>query len=581
MEIQLKNKPIKMMNPLGKMPIEMNNLTTTLIEARLYPLITICPEGKITDMNEATVNITGIEREKLIGSDFFQYFTEPEKAHEVYQELFAKGFVIDAPFMLRHKEGKLSNVLFNGWVYKNDRGNVCGGVVVVRDITERKTLEANLEMSLKEIASYKMALDESCIVGITDEKGIINHVNDNFCKISKYTHKELIGQNHRINNSGYHPKEFMRDLWTTISNGKIWRGEIKNKAKDGIFYWLDSTIVPFLNEEGKIYKYVCIRADITARKSLSQYSRSLIEASRDPMVTINIKGKITDINKAMVKITGLVSEKLIGTDLKDYFTHPQNARRIYQEVFENGFVTDYPLTMVGDKIIDVSFNGSVYKDDRGNLLGAVIVARDITEQKGFENELIEAKHKAERATQKAEESTKLKEAFLANMSHEIRTPMNAIIGFSDILCRRKLAEQEKEYVKIIKSAGENLLTIINDILDISKIEAGMITFEKTSFSVKETFKSLQAMLMEKAKEKNLELLFVCDKDVPDVVLGDHTRLAQIIINLAGNAIKFTQKGKVQANVKVLKNENENTLLEFSIKDTGIGIPHDQIGRAHV
>src|ERR1035437_7109647 len=183
---------------------------------------------------------------------------------------------------------------------------------------------------------------------------------------------------------------------------------------------------------------------------------------------------------------------------------------------------------------------------------------------------------AERATQKAEESTKLKEAFLANMSHEIRTPMNAIIGFSDILSKRKLGELEKEYVGTIKLAGENLLSIINEILDLSKIEAGMMTFEKSSFSVKETFKSLNLMLIGKAKEKNLELLFVCDEDVPDVLLGDQARLTQIIINLAGNAIKFTQKGKVQANVKVLKNENENTLLEFSIKDTGIGIPSDQL-----
>jgi len=180
------------------------------------------------------------------------------------------------------------------------------------------------------------------------------------------------------------------------------------------------------------------------------------------------------------------------------------------------------------------------------------------------------------AKEKAEESTKLKEAFLANMSHEIRTPMNAIMGFSDILSRRKLGEQEKEYVRTIKSAGENLLTIINDILDISKLEAGMMTFEEHTFSVKEIFTSLNVMLMGKAKEKNLELLFICNEDVPDVLLGDSTRLTQIIINLAGNAIKFTQKGKVQVHAKVLKNENENTLLEFSVTDTGIGIPKDKL-----
>jgi signal transduction histidine kinase/CheY-like chemotaxis protein len=180
------------------------------------------------------------------------------------------------------------------------------------------------------------------------------------------------------------------------------------------------------------------------------------------------------------------------------------------------------------------------------------------------------------AKEKAEESTKLKEAFLANMSHEIRTPMNAIIGFSDQLYKCKLEEKEKEYVKIIKSAGENLLTIINDILDISKIEAGMMTFEEHTFSVKEIFKSLNVMLMGKAKEKNLELLFICDDDVPDSLLGDTTRLTQIIINLAGNAIKFTQKGSITVGARVTKYENGITLLEFSVKDTGIGIPLDKL-----
>jgi PAS domain S-box-containing protein len=319
-----------------------------------------------------------------------------------------------------------------------------------------------------------------------------------------------------------------------------------------------------------------LNSDITAQKLLSKYSLSLIEASHDPLFAISPEGKITDMNNASVKITGVSREKLIDTDFFNYFTEPNKAREVYQEVFAKGFVADYPLTIKDGKLTEVLFNGSVYKDEQGNVLGVVVVARDVTAQKRFENELIEAKNNAERATQKAEESTKLKEAFLANMSHEIRTPMNAIIGFSDILYKKKLGEQEKEYVRTIKSAGENLLTIINDILDISKLDAGMMSFEANTFSVKEIFYSLNVMLMEKAKEKNLELVFNCDKDVPDSLLGDPTRLTQIIINLTGNAIKFTPKGKVDVNVKVLKNENKNTLLEFSIIDTGIGIAQDKL-----
>ncbi len=180
------------------------------------------------------------------------------------------------------------------------------------------------------------------------------------------------------------------------------------------------------------------------------------------------------------------------------------------------------------------------------------------------------------AKEKAEESTKLKEAFLANMSHEIRTPMNAIIGFSDILSKGNLEEKEMEYVRTIKTAGENLLTIINDILDISKIEAGMMTFEEHTFSVKDIFKSLSVMLMGKAKEKDLELEFVCGPYVPESLLGDPTRLTQIIINLAGNAIKFTQKGKILVTARVNQDVHDSVMLEFSVKDTGIGISTDKL-----
>src|ERR1017187_4428358 len=138
------------------------------------------------------------------------------------------------------------------------------------DIAEQKEVEEKLEKSLKEISDYKYALDESSIVAITDQKGIIKYVNDNFCKISKFSHKELIGKDHRIINSGFHPKEFIRDLWTTISNGKIWKGELCNKAKDGTNYWMDSTIVPFLNEYGQPYQYIAVRTDITERKRIEK-----------------------------------------------------------------------------------------------------------------------------------------------------------------------------------------------------------------------------------------------------------------------------------------------------------------------
>jgi len=202
---------------------------------------------------------------------------------------------------------------------------------------------------------------------------------------------------------------------------------------------------------------VIVARDVTAQKLASEYARSLIEASLDPLFTINLEGKITDLNNASVKITGLTREKLIGSDFFDYFTEREKAKEVYEDIFANGFVTDFPLTIRDGKFTDVLFNGSVYKDDRGNVQGVVVVARDITDQKKIEIQLNEAivfaemateiaevaKTKAESSTILAENAVKAKQQFLSNMSHEIRTPMNAIIGFTKVLLKSELTAKQK------------------------------------------------------------------------------------------------------------------------------------------
>ena len=196
-----------------------------------------------------------------------------------------------------------------------------------------------------------------------------------------------------------------------------------------------------------------------AKAHESQYARSLIEASLDPLVTISAEGKITDMNQALANITGMTREKLTGTDFLDYFTEPQKAREVYQEVFAKGSVADSPLTIrhKDGKLTEVLFNGSVYKDDQGKVLGVVIVARDVTDQKRMEKELTEAKvfaelatgiaeeakSKAESATKIAENAVKAKQQFLSNMSHEIRTPMNAIIGFTKVVLKTDINSKTK------------------------------------------------------------------------------------------------------------------------------------------
>ncbi len=324
----------------------------------------------------------------------------------------------------------------------------------------------------------------------------------------------------------------------------------------------------------------------------SHYVRSLIEASLDPLVTINVEGKITDMNEALANITGITREKLKGTDFFDYFIEPQMAREVYQKVFEQGSVADYPLTLrhKHGKLTDVLFNGSIYKDENGVVLGVVIVARDVTNQKRINSELTDAKVAAENATEIAEdaktkaESAKImaedlargKQQFLSNMSHEIRTPMNAIIGFTKVMFRTDLSPKQKEFLTAIKTSGDALIVLINDILDLAKVDAGKMIFEQKPFKLSLSIAAMLHLFDTKIQEKNLELIREYDSKIPEVLLGDPVRLHQIIMNLVSNAVKFTSKGKITVSVHMLKEDADNVTVEFRISDTGIGISENNI-----
>jgi len=319
----------------------------------------------------------------------------------------------------------------------------------------------------------------------------------------------------------------------------------------------------------------------------SGYARSLIEASLDPLVTINIDGKITDMNEATVNITGISRARITDTDFFEYFTEPQQAREVYQEVFANGSVADSPLTIrhTDGKLTDVLFNGSVYKDPQGNVLGVVIVARDVTVQNRISKELTEAmvfaelateiaeeaKLKAENATAIAEDAVKAKQQFLSNMSHEIRTPMNAIIGFTKVILKTELNVKQREYLNAIKQSGDALIVLINDILDLAKVDAGKMTFEEIPFKLESSISAMIHLFEAKIEEKNLKLIRNYDKAIPEVLLGDPVRLHQIILNLVSNAVKFTAQGSITISIKLLEEDEQKAMIEFAVSDTGIGI----------
>jgi PAS domain S-box-containing protein len=535
-----------------------------LIEASLDPTISINTAGKITDVNEATVNSTGINRNSLIGSDYFNYFTDPQKAKAVYQEAFVTGYVTDAPLTLHHKKGKLTDVLFNGSVYKDDLGNALGLVIVSRDISEQKWA-LDLKIANKELAYQNNEKEKRAaeLVLANEELTFQNTLKEKRAAELVIANKELAYQNGE-------KEKCAAEL--VIANKELLFQNTEKKKRE------------IVNKELNELNYTA--------KLASQYSLSLIEASHDPLVTINTKGKITDMNEALVNSTGMTRLELTDSDFFDYFTQKQKAREVYQEVFEKGFVADSPLTIrhKNGKLTDVLFNGSVYKDDKGNVLGVVIVARDVTEQKRIATELIEARVVAELATEIAEEAkksaesatiiaknaVKTKQQFLSNMSHEIRTPMNAIIGFTKVILKTELTTKQKEYLEAIKMSGDALIVLINDILDLAKVDSGKMTFEKIPFKMKASISAMLHLFETKIQEKNLRLIQVYDDKIPTNIIGDPVRLHQIILNLVSNAVKFTTKGKITVSVDLLHEDAENVIIQFAVTDTGIGIAEEKI-----
>lgn len=322
-----------------------------------------------------------------------------------------------------------------------------------------------------------------------------------------------------------------------------------------------------------------------------QYVRNLIEATLDPLVVVSHEGRITDMNEALTQSTGISRKELKGSDFLNYFTEPVKAQNLYQEVFQNGAVIGFPLKLrhSDGSLTELLFNGSVFKNSAGQVLGAVMVARDVTDQNRIKSEMHyeklyaelgtknaeKAQKEAERIMQISEAAMKAKQQFLSNMSHEIRTPMNAIIGFTKVVLKTQLTPKQKEYLTAIKVSGDALIVLINDILDLAKVDSGKMTFEKIPFKIAGSLSSMIQLFEPKIQEKNLQLVQVYDKKIPEVLIGDPVRFNQIILNLMSNAVKFTKKGKITVSTYLLSEDNEKVTIETTVTDTGIGIEEDK------
>jgi len=498
------------------------------------------------------------------------------------------------------KDGSRFPAVVSVTALRDARDAIIGYLLIGTDNTARKHAEeALLKAGALQGAIFNSANFSSIA---TDAKGVIQIFNVGAERMLGYTAAEVMNRITPADISD--PQELIArakalsvELGTRIMPGfealvfKASRGiediyELTYIRKDGSRFPAVVSVTALRDAQDTIIGYLLIGTDNTARKQVEAeqkkldqrlrdqqyYTRSLIESNIDALMTTDPAGIITDVNKQMEALTGCTRDELIGAPFKSHFTDPERAEAGIRLVLSEKKVTDYELTACArdGKQTVVSYNATTFYDRSRTLQGVFAAARDVTERKRVELELQQAKAAAESASQ-------TKSDFLASMSHEIRTPMNAIIGIAELLAKTPLSPEQDRYVQIFRRAGDNLLDLINDILDLSKVEASQLELERTGFSLNDLLGKVAEMVADRAHEKGLALVCEIAPNVPSDRIGDPTRLRQVLLNLLGNAIKFTQSGEVTLRVTLAAEISVPGALRFTVSDTGIGIPAEKLG----
>lgn len=569
-ELKKKNKQLeeelKISNSLFSDTFNFNPVAITLSDFET---------GSHIFVNKAYLELVGYSIEEVIGkktSDF--NIISIEDRQKILQQVQEKrGKLKQVEVKVKSRLGQFKNILCSfGPVLIGAKKGIISTMVEISDL--KKT-----ENELRESQSlFKLMFEKSptAILISEVESGRFIRVNELFLKTFGYLEEEVIGKSSIELN--FHSKEERELIAAKFkAQGYLRNQEIEFLSKDGkaLIFIFSSEIIEISGKKcalTTLYNITDFKDVLRKLNEAEKIFHKIFENSPSGMVLSELEtGKIIDTNIFFVKMLGFDKlEELIGYNLIELgCINPVYRNEAFEQLKMHNYTRDLEINLIrkDGKKLEVLISTQLMEFQSKQLILANIY--NISERKEIERQLLIAKESAEK-------SQRFQEQFLANMSHEMRTPMNAIVGFADVLAKRNLKTEELGFVETIRTSSQNLISLINDILDVSKIEAGMMYFEKLPINIRELFDSIKVMFQPKVAKKQLSLQFICEKIIPKLLLGDSVRLTQIIINLVSNAIKFSAKGSILVEAKLIDDDVEFCSIKFTIKDTGIGIAKEKL-----